>query len=118
MARQYATQDVNADGSFDVAIAFSDKDGDAITPTAASWSLLDMDGTVVNSRSLVEITPLDTAVIVHLSGADLAILNGAAKESRVFYLYWTYTSGATDYIVTDELQFNVVKMIGSPPVAE
>jgi len=36
---------------------FTDADDSAVTPNALTWSLTDLDGTVINSRSATVVTP-------------------------------------------------------------
>ncbi len=53
-----------------VTAAFTDEDGDAVTPNAGLvWTLTDMNGVVINSREDVSISP-DTSVDIVLSGND------------------------------------------------
>jgi len=58
--------------SYTVTVAFTDSAGAAATPSAVTWSLLDTDGAIVNSRDGVSATPGETVDIV-LSGDDLVI---------------------------------------------
>lgn len=53
-----------------VTVGFEDETGAAVTPNTVTWSLKDIDGNVINSRSAVSETP-DTSVNILLSGLDL-----------------------------------------------
>lgn len=97
-------------GSGEIEVAFTDTLGVAVTPLTASWTLSDLSGNVVNSRQSVAITPLDTAVTIKLSGADLEAAAGSAV-TRELSVQGTYTdrdgatarfSGAT-YITIDRI---------------
>lgn len=74
-----------------ITCAFTDEDGDPMTPVSMTWTLTDSAGTVINSRQDVAITPLSTSVNVVLYGDDLA-LSGSAQAVRVFTLEGTYNS--------------------------
>ena len=56
--------------TFVITVRFFDEDEVAMTPVTATWTLTKLNGTVINSRSAVSITPATSANIV-LSGADL-----------------------------------------------
>jgi hypothetical protein len=74
-----------------ITVSFVNEDGIAVTPTAATWTLTDRAGTVVNSRSAVTITPLATSATIVLSGADLA-LPDARKRARFVTVEYAYSS--------------------------
>lgn len=77
-------------GTYVVTAVLTDENGDAVTPTALTWSLYNEKGVVVNGREDVAITPASTVNIV-LSGDDLAI-SGNTDERRVFLLTGAYNS--------------------------
>lgn len=89
-----STLTVNAveKSTFVVNVAFTDEDSDSVTPTAATWTLTDCDGSIINSREDVTISTLDTNVDVVLSGDDLAIQSGNDDGKRVFLIEGTYDS--------------------------
>lgn len=53
-----------------VAISFADAAGTAMTPTSATWSLYDQDGSVVNSRSAVTISGMSSTINITTTSAD------------------------------------------------
>ena len=59
------------ESTYVVVAAFTDEDGTAVVPATVSWSLTDIDGTIINSREDVSETPAATVNIV-LTGDDLA----------------------------------------------
>ena len=70
-------------GTIVVRAAFTDEDGDTVTPASdVLWTLTDTDGTVINSRE-DEIVSAAAAVNIVLSGDDLQILTAEASESVV-----------------------------------
>lgn len=78
-------------GTYVVTAAFTNEDGDAVTPSAATWTLTDRAGVVINSRSAVTITPLAASVNILLQGADLALPDNRHR-ARFVTVEFTYTS--------------------------
>lgn len=73
-----------------ITVSWYDESEKAVTPSAATWTLTNLQGTVINSRDGVVIGSLSTRNTLVLSGADLAIgVNGSQRELLVEY---TYTS--------------------------
>ena len=83
--------------SYVVQIDFTDESDDPTTPTAATWSLTDGDGDIVNSRDTVTISSLDSTVYVALSGDDLDYDESGGREEnlRCFVVEGTYNSSLT-----------------------
>lgn len=61
--------------TFVITAAFTDAAGSAVTPNTIVYTLTDINGTVINSKSSVSVTP-DTSVDIVLSGDDLAMQSG------------------------------------------
>ena len=78
--------------TYAVTVAFTDDAGDAVTPSSATWTLTDKQGTVVNSRDAVTISGLSTSVTLVLSGADLAVGSPYFGAERVLTIEAVYTS--------------------------
>ena len=74
-----------------VTVAFTDEDGDALTPAAITWTLTDVSGAVINSRSDVVVTVPAASINIVLSGLDLAIISGVTNK-RVLTVEATYNS--------------------------
>ena len=80
----------NEEGTIVITAAYTDAAGASVVPDTANWSLTDLDGTAVNSRTAVSIvTPAATNDIV-LSGDDLPT-SGSDRE-LLLLVYGTYTS--------------------------
>lgn len=77
--------------------------------TALKWSLVDEDGTVINSRSSVAIASPTTANAIELDGDDLAIAN-ARKLRRWVTVYGTYSGGTKS--ITGECSFDIDPLKG------
>jgi len=77
-------------GTYVISAQFSDELGVTMVPTTVTWTLLDMDGDVINSRSDVSATAATTINIV-LSGNDLAMEDNDSGK-RLVLVEATYTS--------------------------
>ena len=98
------------ESTFVIEISFYDEEDNAVNPVTANWTLTDMDGTVINSRSAVTIsTPSSTENIV-LSGDDLP----AQSDGRplVLTIQGTYDSdNGTGLPFNHEIRFYVDDLI-------
>lgn len=75
-----------------IEIYWEDADDTRVTPTAASWTLTDLQGRVVNGRSSVSLSVALTVPIV-LSAADTTFLSGESESaSRIITVVSTYNS--------------------------
>ena len=100
------------ESTYVVNAAFTDEDGDPVTPNDVAWSLYDRDGTVINSRSGVSLTP-DTAVDIVLQGDDLQITGTEDDGVRKLTLVGTYDSSLGSSLpLTDEVTFTVGDLVG------
>jgi hypothetical protein len=76
-----------------ITVAFTDEDGAAVIPTAATWTLTDASGTVINSRTGVAMSPLASTYNIVLSGLDLAMQTGETLVGqRLLTVQATYNS--------------------------
>lgn len=73
-------------------VEFTDEDGAAVTPTAATWSLEDSAGAEVNGRTNVPITGLASSVDIVLNADDLTA-GGHILEELLVTVDATYNSG-------------------------
>jgi hypothetical protein len=87
-------------------VSFVDESGVAVIPLTATWSLKDVAGTVVNSRSAVSMAPMASTKNITLAVADTtfgASENGPLAERKLIVEY-TYTSdmgiGLSDKVAT------------------
>jgi len=85
----------------------SENNGAAVTPESVTWSLMTLDGTIINSREDVVIAPA-SYLEIWLSGDDLAILDETNPyELRKILVEAVYDNGAEDVPLKDEGQFSV-----------
>ena len=64
---------------------------ESVTPDSVFWSLTDKEGTVINSRLDVAVTPPESTITIVLAGEDLA-LSGEASNKRYLTIYGEYSS--------------------------
>ena len=83
-----------------VTIPFTDEDGDAVTPTAITWTLTDEDGQVVNSRHEEVVTPASSIDIV-LSGNDLP------ADGHLVWMLYLLVEALYDSTLGSDLPLNV-----------
>ena|SRR6056297_1224434 len=86
---------------YTVTVSFTDKNGNAVTPSAVNWSLLNIDDEIVNSRENVEISTGESVDII-LSGDDLI-------TGRKTLLVIANIDGVDEY---EECYFNVKDLHG------
>jgi len=107
---QYAVEKSTAK----ISVSFTDEDGSAATPSAATWTLTDEEGTLINSREDVNIESLDSSIDIALSGDDLAFQSGESGDSvyRIITLEWTYSSDLGAGLPgKDSLKFSLVDLV-------
>lgn len=93
-----------------VSVAFTDETGASVVPSAVAWTLSDVEGNVVNSRSAVSVTPAASIKIV-LSGDDLAV-NSTAGNIRKLYIAATYnSSNGIGLLFKDEATINIDELV-------
>ena len=89
--------------------SFFDEDDNAVTPNSGlNWTLSKLDGTIINSRSAVSITP-GTSITIVLSGSDLDYDDG---PERVLTIQGTYESDlGSELPFKDQVRFTVQDLI-------
>ena len=99
------------EGVYIVTVQPKDEDGNAVTPSAMTWTLTDRKGTVINSRSDVSATP-GTSVTITLKGDDLQ-LTETADNWRELLVKYTYDSSAGSNLPgRDVLRFEIQPLAG------
>lgn len=76
--------------TYAITATYLDDDGVNVIPSAATWTLTDLSGNVINGRSAVAIATPSLSNTIVLSGADLAI--GTYGINRELLVEYTYTS--------------------------
>lgn len=81
--------------TFIITIQFTDSQGSPVAPESATWTLKDINGNVINSRSAVVIPAPEQIEEIVLSGADLAtpgIVGYIDTNRRIFSVDAIYDS--------------------------
>jgi hypothetical protein len=76
--------------NYTVSIAFKDEVGNAVTPTAATWTLIDGNSLVVNSKSDISISSPGSTENINLTSSELTI--SANDNKRTLIIDYTYNS--------------------------
>jgi hypothetical protein len=92
-------------------ISFKDEAGVAMVPTSATWTLLDEDDAVINSRSDVAISGIASSVNIVLSGIDLPYIK---DQSRVYLVVESVYTGAygTGLPLKDYFEIGIIPIPG------
>ncbi len=99
------------ESTYIITAIFTDDSGVAMTPLTLTWSLTDLDGTIINSRNKVTAT-VATSYDVVLSGDDLALSAGDSGNRRLL-MEGTYTSSAgTGLPFRKTYQFAIENLVG------
>lgn len=98
----FADEAFPEEGTRGIEIAFTNEDGNPVTPDTLTWTLTNRPPvgttpTVINSREEVAVTgdDLSSTVTIVLQGDDLALLTAETSEiiaNRLLTLRFTYTS--------------------------
>ena len=109
------TTHANEESTFKITASFTDAEGDAVTPNTIKWTLTDIDGNVINSRSDVSETPA-TSIDIILSGDDLAFQSGETYVAeRILTIEATYNSTeGTDLPLNEEAHFYIDALTNIP----
>lgn len=91
MAVTTLTTNATEESVYAITVSWLDEDGSPVTPSAATWTLVDSSGNVINSRSAVTISSLSTSNTIVLSGDDLAVTQAHDFQREVVFIF-TYTS--------------------------
>jgi hypothetical protein len=89
---------------------FTDEAGSSVTPTTFTWTLTDLAGNVINSRTAVSVTPA-ASVSFLLTGNDLAI--SGSDPRRALLIQCTYTSSlGVGLPLKAQALFSIEELIG------
>lgn len=109
-----STPHATEQSTYAVLVSFFDELGAPATPNAGlAWTLTDLRGAVINSRSAVTITPGTTVTIV-LHGADLA-LSDPADNTRLIKVAGTYNSTlGSNLEIKEQVEFVIDNLVAVP----
>lgn len=84
------SQQAPEEGTFPVVVSFFDEDDTPVTPSAATWTLTNERGTIINNRSAVALSGLSTSKTILVQNDDLIIETYGNR--RCLIVEYTYTS--------------------------
>lgn len=70
------TTTANEKSTYIITASFTDDSGASVVPSSITWSLTDVNGTVINSREDVSVSIPAASIDIVLSGDDLALSDG------------------------------------------
>ena len=91
---------------------FEDEDGNAVAPETLTWSLMNLDGDIINEREEIEITDPESTEYITLTGDDLA-LDKSVDTDRVLLVEGTYDSAyGVGLYLRETCRFTISDTIG------
>jgi hypothetical protein len=102
----------NEYGTFGIEVSFVDINDTPLVPTSATWTLTDLNGTVVNNRNDIVFNPLASVMTIVLSGNDLATI-GRQHDRLVFVDAIVNSSLGNGLRVTNNVRFTIDPIEGS-----
>lgn len=93
------------------AVSFTDENDAATVPTSITWSLLDLNGAIINSRANVAVETPDSTIEIVLKGNDLTYKTQGKLRLLVEALYDSEDWGE-DCPLKEEIEFPVENLTG------
>jgi hypothetical protein len=84
---------------------FTDEVDVAVVPNTIQWSLTDINGTIINNRDDVSVTPASSISIV-LEGDDILVTDGLERLITIEAVYNSATYG-NDLPLVDQAKFTI-----------
>ena len=85
-----------------------------MTPNSIYWTLVTLEGDIINSRSKVSVTPASTVYLV-LKGDDLAMDGSSETITREVRISGSYDSAyGTGLPYNDAVRFEIINIVGAP----
>ena len=105
-------------GIFPIEFTFRDDAGAPQAPDSVAWSLIRLDGSIINERENVEIAEMDATLQIVLQGDDLALFasDNCIRRVLIKATYSSLTIG-NDLPFTDEIEFEIENLAGIPPAS-
>lgn len=97
-----------------ITVSFTDDADLPVAPTTLTWTLTDLSGNVINSRSAISATPTASTMKIVLSGNDLALVSTAPNNTRAVLFEGVYNSSAGSNLpLRDQVQFQIEDLAGT-----
>ena len=100
-------------GTYVITVSLTDEDGTGLTPTDLTWTLMNLDGQLINDRKESTFdNALSSANDIVLSTNDLA-LSDPNKPVRVILVEGTYTSSyGVGLPLKEQCKFSIKDLVG------
>ena len=103
------------EGTYGVQCQFKDENDNAVTPQTMTWTLSDLDGTIVNSREDEVVANPGSIQTITLSGDDLSLLSTSDCGWRRLLVQITFNSNLGSGLpLNDSAEFQIDKLIKVP----
>ena len=102
----------NERGVYIVKCDFADEDGNGVTPDSIKWTLTDVKGNIINSRSSVSVASPATSVNIELSSDDLAVLNRRQTRRKLLIHAVADLQIGNNRDIYDECEFEISNFVG------
>ena len=102
------------ESTYPILFEFEDEDGNVTSPSAMTWSLVDENNVIINSREDVAVSSPTSSETILLEGDDLA-LSGNYPVTRYIIAKITYASLLGAGLVTNRMAaFTIIPVFDVP----
>lgn len=104
--------DAREEDTYAIVATFTDENGDPATPATATWTLTNMEGTIINGRENVNITSPSSEETIVLSADDLALdTDEVGGANRILTVKATYNGSLGNGLPMNDSAYFFVKDI-------
>ena len=94
--------------AYTINVLWYDEAGDSMTPTTANWSLVDSNGSIVNSLSDVAVTTPATSNNIVLNATDTAVISGSTlKRTAKIVASYNSTTYGNNLLLYRDVEFEI-----------
>lgn len=112
MATRLTTK-ADENSTYIITASFTDEDDNTVVPNTLTWTLVDMDGNVINERQDIVVSSLASSINIVLSGNDLALSGSSKTEERIITLEGTYdSSSGSNLPIVSSASFKIQENLG------
>ncbi len=93
-----------------VTCTFYDETDIKVTPKACTWTLTDLNGNVINSRSAVSLPVVSGVATIVMTGDDLAIASSRDGRRKLLIAATYDSTNGTDLSLKKEYNFTITNL--------
>lgn len=97
---------------FPIKCSFYDQTNVLTVPISASWTLTDLNGSIINNRNAIVFSPLASEMTIVLVDNDL-VCNGKSRDCLIFVDSRINSTLGSNLRLTEEVRFTVDPIIAS-----